>query len=287
VLYEMALTAGPLVAGLLAISSAAWLPLIVLGLAGLTGALVTTSAGSRQRTTRPDAGSSRRANRGDDPPRPPRSANRGDDPAKPRRQFRGLTLGAGVLRLVALQAFIGLALGGLAVSVPALAAQVGALNWSGLMLSAVFAGSMIGGLAYGARKWTGPARHRLMAALSLITLFLVLFRLLPWLPAKGVALLLAGVSVAPGLTVVLSLVPRLAHRGRTAEAFSWLSFAEPAGAGAGSWLAGLAASAHLLPLALWLPAAGAAASLAISALPWNAIRQPGNAGAERSADAAG
>lgn len=260
VLYEVALTAGPLVVSLLVTSSVTWLPLMVLDLLGLTGALVVTQADAGQRAARPDA---------DIPQRGWRSA-----------------VGAGVFRLVALQAFIGFALGVLSVSVPAAAARAGALSWSGPLLSALFAGSMIGGLWYGTRNWTGPPRRRLVVALSSILLFMVLFRLLPGLPVKGVALLLAGLAVAPGLTVVLSLVPRFAHRGRTAEAFSWMSFAEPAGAGAGSWLAGVAVSANKLPWALWLPAAGAAMALVIAVLPWGALQRLGSTDTVRSADRA-
>jgi hypothetical protein len=265
VLYEIALTAGPLVVSLLVIGSATWVPLLVLGMLGLTGALVVSGAGTTQPDQPADAG-----------PRPGAGLPPGAGP-RPGAGLRAarsrFALAGGVPRLVVLQAFIGLALGGLVVCVPVLAARAGAIDWSGLLLAALFAGSMIGGLWYGARKWTGPAWRRLMIALSSIMLFLVLFRLLPWLPARGAALLFAGLAVAPGLTVVLSLVPRLARRGRTAGAFSWMSFAEPAGAAAGSWLAGLAVSARMLPLALWLPAAGAATALVIAALPWKAVRQ--------------
>lgn len=249
VLYEIALTVGPLVVSLLVAASVAWLPLLVLDLLGLAGVILATQAPAGERATR-STGST------------------------PQRGWRS-ALNGGVMRLIALQGSIGFALGVIAVAVPAAAARAGALTWSGPLLAALFAGSMVGGIWYGAKTWTGPPRRRLLWALSSILLFLVLFGLLPGLPSKGVALLLAGLAVAPGLTVVLSVVPRFADPGRVAEAFSWMSFAEPAGAAAGSWLTGVAVSAKLLPLAMWLPAAGALTALLIAVLPWTAFREQG------------
>jgi hypothetical protein len=64
----------------------------------------------------------------------------------------------------------GSAIGVLQVALPAFAAGRGTAEAGGIYLAALSAGSLCGGLVYGARRWPGPPARRLAVCLLAITL---------------------------------------------------------------------------------------------------------------------
>ncbi|MGW4249921.1 MFS transporter [Streptomyces californicus] len=132
---------------------------------------------------------------------------------------------------------------------------------AGIIPAAFSAGSLVGGLIYGRRTWSGTATRRLIVATAA---FLSGWFPLLALPTPYAAT--AAVSV-PGafLTIVVACAylttDALTPTGRTTEAYAWLILSIGAGQAAGTALAGRLAEQPLASAAL--PAAGAAFTLTI------------------------
>jgi MFS family permease len=249
VLYELSLVTGPLLVSFLISLTSPAIPLLVLSACGLLGTLLTIRAPA-QDPARPDASGA----------------------------ASGAVFSSGVARLVVIQALVGFALGAVTVIVPAAAAQAGSVAASGPLLASLSAGSLIGGVWYGSRRWAGPPVRRLIAAAIWFTAALALFGTGSNLLVAGASLAAAGLAVAPEITTVLQMMPLLAPPARLTEAFAWLSFSEPAGAATGSWLSGILIEAGGPFSAAWLPFLGGAAALLTATLGrsalWRASRTP-------------
>jgi hypothetical protein len=148
-------------------------------------------------------------------------------------------LSGGNLRAVVLTAlFSGFAWGAMTFGLTALAVGLGSSRASGLLLAALSAGSIAGGLAYGARAWPGStiARYRmLLGATAICVLPLVLVR------SIGIALplsVLAGLPLAASYAALYVLTGRSARQGTMTEAFTWTSSAFALGVSLGTAGAG-------------------------------------------------
>jgi hypothetical protein len=132
----------------------------------------------------------------------------------------------------------GFAWGVLTVELPALAIRVGSPRQAGVLLAVLSVGSMVGGLAFGART-SGASlakRHRFW-------LFLVGASVLPLLAARStptalVFAMIAGCPWAPLLTCQYTLISATAPRAAITEAFTWNTAAFVSGISAGSLTAG-------------------------------------------------
>ncbi len=119
----------------------------------------------------------------------------------------------------------------------------------GLLFACIAGGSTLGGLWYGSRTWSVPERLRLPASLVGVCAGLAAVAVLlggvegrvraPALAPLAVLLFAAGVFIAPGLIAVTNLVDALAPRSRLSEAQAWVSTTYTGGAAAGTALAGL------------------------------------------------
>jgi MFS family permease len=134
----------------------------------------------------------------------------------------------------------GLAIGAIDIGLPALALHAGSRPSSGLLLALWSAGSMIGGLWYGARSWRAPlaTRYRMLLLTGVLcTAPLIAARTIP----EGlVGALLAGLTIAPVFSCQYALVGRAVPPGVETEAFTWVSSALIGGLAAGSALGGAA-----------------------------------------------
>jgi MFS family permease len=176
--------------------------------------------------------------------------------------------GSPVLAIAELRALLGpiflngLALGAIEVGLPALALHAGSRPSSGLLLALWSAGSMVGGLWYGARTWHAPlaARYRMLLLTGVLcTAPLIAARTIP----EGlVGALLAGLTIAPVFSCQYALVGRAVPAGVETEAFTWVSSALIGGVAAGSALGGLAVTAG----GVSAPFALACATMAVAAL---------------------
>jgi MFS family permease len=109
---------------------------------------------------------------------------------------------------------------------------------AGLLLGTYALGSGIGGLWYGTRSWRMSLERRFTITLALTTAGVATFWALPSLIALDVAMIFAGLTIAPTLVAGYGLVERQAHAARRTEAMAWLSSTVNIGIAAGSSVTG-------------------------------------------------
>ncbi|MDI5966973.1 MFS transporter [Streptomyces sp. SL13] len=159
--------------------------------------------------------------------------------------------------------FVGVALGSISVAAVAYADAHGGGLVSSYLLSALGAGALAGGLAYGARPRTGDAGRRLRVLVGCLALAYWPLSLTPGVAAMTALAALAGVFLAPSLACAFVVVDRHAPAGTVTEAFSWLVTAFGVGASAGNALAGPVAQYGGVPAGFAVAGAGGTAALAV------------------------
>ena len=163
------------------------------------------------------------------------------------RRWRGTPAAAGRLGslatagmrtvFVALAAF-GCAVGMVQVALPAFAAQRGAAETGGFLLAALSAGSLVGGLFYGARSWPGSPPGRLVVLLLGLGAGFALLAVAQTGPAVAVLAVLSGLLVAPTTVVASTLLDTAAPPGTVTEAFTVMVMAIVAGSAVGNAVGG-------------------------------------------------
>jgi MFS family permease len=207
---ELSFMTGPALAGVLATAVSPTAALIAMGALTAAGTAVVTATGP-SRAWRPH----------------------------PREHADGGALARPLVAPVTIALAIGLAAGAVDVSAPAFATLHHAPGATGALLAIWAAGSLVGGVWYGARHWRPASRElRLVGCLTVFTLGLALLPLASSPLGLGALLVLTGLPIAPALTTVYLLVDERVPRERVTEAFAWVSSALPAGASLGTVLAG-------------------------------------------------
>jgi MFS family permease len=225
VAIEFVFVVGPLLVGLLLVTTPAAVPLLV-----TAGLLAVGTAGYARapavRAWRPE-------------PHP-----EGDGVARSPLASRGVR----IVLLVTL--FVALGFAHLDLSIAATAREaLGDPGRVGLLFACIAGGSTAGGLWYGSRHWHGPERLRLPIALVGVTVGLAAVAVLlggvegvvrrPPFGLLAVLLVVAGMCIAPALIAINNLVDGLAPRSRLSEAQAWISTMYTAGGAAGAAVAGL------------------------------------------------
>ncbi|MFE9441552.1 MFS transporter [Streptomyces sp. NPDC006602] len=134
--------------------------------------------------------------------------------------------------------FVGVALGSITVASVPYADDHGGDAVYGWLMAGIGLGALIGGLCYGARRWTGEPARRLQALVALLAVCYLPLTLMPGAVAMTLLTVLAGVFLAPAIACAFVLVDRHAPRGTVTEAFSWLVTTFTVGASVGTGLAG-------------------------------------------------
>lgn len=135
-------------------------------------------------------------------------------------------------------ALMGAGIGATEVGLPSLALHAGSRSASGLLLATWSAGSIVGGLLYGARSWRRslPERHRrLLVAAVACAVPLIAARTIP---EGAIGALLAGLTISPVFSCQYALAGRSVIPGAETEAFTWVSAALVTGIAGGSALGG-------------------------------------------------
>ncbi|MGW2564838.1 MFS transporter [Streptomyces sp. NPDC001537] len=142
--------------------------------------------------------------------------------------------------LVLLGAFlaVGMALGSIAVAAVAYADGHGGDAVYGWLMAAIGLGALVGGTAYGARRWSGAPERRLRVLVALLAVCYLPLTLMPGPVAMTVLAAVAGLFLAPCLACAFVLVDRHAPRGTVTEAFSWIVTTFTVGSSVGTGLAG-------------------------------------------------
>jgi MFS family permease len=149
----------------------------------------------------------------------------------------------GLRVLVATFVATGVLFGSLDVAMVAFAGQVGAPAAAGVLLALVAAGSLVAGLAYGARGWRWPLERRFVASLVGLWAGTLLLVLAPTVAIMAPAAALAGAAIAPTLIAGFVLVQKLVPSDALTEGLNWTITGLGVGAAAGAWTAGLIADA--------------------------------------------
>jgi MFS family permease len=177
----------------------------------------------------------------------------------------GALAGRNLRTLLVTSAFAGVNWGALSFGLTAFAVGLGNNRASGLLLACLSAGSITGGMLYGARSWRRPPIERYRALLAAVAAAGLPLVFMESIAVAAPMSLVAGLPLAPVYAAMYVLTGRVAREGTTTEAFTWTSstFALGVSVGmAGAGLAGQALGVHSA-FALACLAAGTAALLAL------------------------
>ncbi|MEW2415697.1 MFS transporter [Streptomyces sp. NPDC046866] len=144
----------------------------------------------------------------------------------------------GLLALLGAFFFVGLALGSITVAALAYSDGNGGESVYGWLMAALGLGALVGGVAYGARQWSGAPERRLRVLVGLLALGYLPLLLTPGPVAMTALTALAGVFLAPTIACAFIVVDRHAPAGTVTEAFSWLVTFFGVGAAVGTAVAG-------------------------------------------------
>jgi MFS family permease len=211
VMIEVVFVSGPLLAGVLAAAVGAAEGLLAAGVLGIVGSV----GFARLSTVRP-----------------------GGDPGAERHWLGALA--SPHLRLLVLSDLpLAGTFGALDVTLPAFGAHHGAAALGGPFAAALAFGSGVGGIAYGLRPGAfGPPRRALILLGGLMVLTCLPLPAATSIPEMFVFAAVAGVTLAPQITVRNQVVQNTLVAGTATEAFTWLALATTVGASIGSALVG-------------------------------------------------
>ena len=132
----------------------------------------------------------------------------------------------------------GTAIGVLQVALPAFADDRGAAEAGGIYLAALSAGSLCGGLVYGARRWPGTPSRRLAACMLCLAGGCLLIAAATAPATVGGAALAVGLVLAPTTVVCSALLDTVAPPGTVTEAFAVLVMGIVVGTAIGNAIGG-------------------------------------------------
>lgn len=201
---------------------------------------------------------------------------RGEEAAE--RSRAGALASPGMRTLILAIAPTGIAFGGLEVTMPAFAvAQGRPAGLAGILLTAMAAGSLLGGLWYGAREWRGSVVTRFLGLQALFAAGLLPLLLASSVWSMAVLMALAGLALAPSAAAGYLIVDRVAPPGTVTEATTWVMTANVAGGALGAVLAGIVVQQASVRAALLLVFAGPLVGSAVTFLRRRTLRAPSRA----------
>ncbi len=162
----------------------------------------------------------------------------------------GAIRSAGLRTLVACAAVIAAVFGAVEVAMAAFARGEGSPAAAGLLIAPMAAASMVGGVWHGARAWTRGPDARLRMFGVAFAAGLVPLALAPSLPVMAALMAVAGLAVAPLMANLFTLAGTVTTEGARAEGFGWVATGFVVGGAAGSVLAGASVDAAGIPATL-------------------------------------
>ena len=151
-----------------------------------------------------------------------------------------MVLSPGLLVLIFACAAAGVALSVIDVGMIAFTRERGSAGAAGPLLALFAAGSMLAGLAYGAREWRIPPALRFLVASAALWAGTLPILLADGIVAMALSVAIAGVGIAPALISGSTLVEEIVPRAALVEGLTWVVTALTIGAAAGAVLAGVA-----------------------------------------------
>jgi MFS family permease len=144
----------------------------------------------------------------------------------------------GLRVLFVVGAAVGAVLGTLEIALVAFADEVGARALSGLLIAGLAVGSMAAGIGWGTVHWRVRLRHRLVLALTLLTVLTLPLTMVGGYWLMLLLVVLTGTAVSPSLISAFTLAEVLVPRAAVTEAFTWIGTALALGVAIGASLAG-------------------------------------------------
>jgi MFS family permease len=174
-----------------------------------------------------------------------------------RRPRAGALAAPGMRTLMLAIVPTGIAFGVLEVAMPAFAVeQHHPAGLAGIFLSAMAVGSLVGGLWYGARHWSGPIVTRFIGLQVLFTLGLLPLLLASSVGSMTVLMAIAGLALAPSAAAGYLVVDHVAPPGTVTEATTWVMTANVAGGALGAAIGGLVVQDVNVRVAIAIACAG-------------------------------
>ncbi|MGX1268923.1 MFS transporter [Streptomyces phaeoluteigriseus] len=184
----------------------------------------------------------------------------------------------GLLVLLAAFLFVGIALGSITVAAVPYADDHGGDVVYGWLMAAVGIGALVGGVAYGARRWAGVPERRLRVLVAFLAVCYLPLTLMPGPVAMVALTALAGVFLAPVLACAFVIIDRHAPRGTVTEAFSWLVTTFTVGHSLGTGVAGPVVEAGGAQWGFVVPGAAGAVALVVLLATGRVLALPAGSG---------
>lgn len=180
------------------------------------------------------------------------------------RRLLGPLADAKLVGVYAAIVLLAAALGLIEVGYPGFATFAGRPALAGILLALNAAGSAAGGLVYGGLHIALPLAAQLRRLLALVATALALQALVHAPFVLMAFAFVAGIAIAPTLTVTTMLIASRAPARYATEAFTWASTSIVAGLGAGNAAGGVLLQ-HFGPAAVFAASAAVAAAAALGA----------------------
>ncbi|MBO7935594.1 MFS transporter [Streptomyces antibioticus] len=184
----------------------------------------------------------------------------------------------GLLVLLGALLWVGIAMGSITVAAVPYADAHGGDVVYGWLMAALGLGALVGGVGYGARRWSGVPERRLRVLVAFLAVCYLPLTLMPGPVAMVGLAVLAGVFLAPVLACAFVIVDRHAPRGTVTEAFSWLVTMFTVGASAGTALAGPVVEAGGARWGFVLPGVAGAVALVVLLVTGRVLGVPAECG---------
>ena len=191
-------------------------------------------------------------------------ASRSWRPGEGHQDLMGALASPGVRTLLVVSAAFGLAFGTLEVTMPAFADERGSAAIGGVLLAALAAGSMLGGVWYGTRAFTAHLSTQMIWFCGVFAAALIPLALAGSIPVMLALMAAAGFFVAPWAATSAALVGRLAPAGTVTEAYTWEMTAVIVGFALGGVLSGVLVESAGVTEALLAAAALATFSVTVA-----------------------
>ena len=133
----------------------------------------------------------------------------------------GALRSAGVRTIVISSVPVGFCFGAIEISLPSFAEQHGTRELAGVLLATWSVGSVVGGLAYGARAWRSSLGSNYLWLSLLLPLGYLPALFAPSIAAMALLILPAGLLIAPLGAAGNQLIDRVAPAGAATEAYAW------------------------------------------------------------------
>lgn len=134
--------------------------------------------------------------------------------------------------------FVGAMFGSIDLSVVAFADELQMPQVAGIVLATMSLGSLISAVIYGARVWKTSLPTLFFIGVLLLAMGVSTFIFAPTLLILGIVMFIAGLTIAPTLTNVNTIVQRVTPASRLTEGLTWMGTAMTLGVSLGSSLAG-------------------------------------------------